>query len=89
MKNRRSFLASAAATAVSSFAVTSFAQSAPKQRNIKKAIMLGTLGVKGTLLERFQAAKDAGYEGVEANGGLNQQEVIDAYGQTGLKAASV
>lgn len=89
MKNRRSFLASAAATAVSSFAVTGFAQSAPKKRNIKKAIMLGTLGVKGTLLERFQAAKDAGYEGVEANGGLNQQEVIDAYGQTGLKAASV
>jgi L-ribulose-5-phosphate 3-epimerase len=89
MKNRRSFLASAAATAFTGFAVSSQAQAAPKKRNIKKAIMLGTLGVKGTLLERFQAAKDAGYEGVEANGGLNQQEVIDAFGQTGLKAASV
>jgi hexulose-6-phosphate isomerase len=89
MKNRRSFLASAAATAVSGFAISSCAQSAPKQRNIQKAIMLGTLGVKGTLLERFQAAKEAGYEGVEAQGGMNQQEVTDALGQTGLKAASV
>ena len=90
MKNRRSFLASAAATAVSGFAISSCAQNAPKQRNIKKAIMYSTIkSPEKTVLGKFKAAKDAGYEGVEANGGMNQQEVIDAYGQTGLKAASV
>lgn len=89
MTSRRSFLHSAAFTALSGFAATAPAQTAPKARQLKKAIMLGTLGVKGTLLERFQAAKDAGYEGVEAQGGMNQQEVLDALGKTGLKAASV
>ncbi len=89
MTNRRSFLASATATAVSSLAVSACAGATPKPRNIQKAIMLGTLGIKGTTLEKFTAAKEAGYDGIEANGGMNQQEVIDAYGATGLKAASV
>ncbi len=88
MTDRRAFIASTAAAAFSSFSMSCRGQAA-KSRDIKKAIMLGTLGVKGTLVERFQAAKEAGYEGVEAQGGMNQQEVIDALGKTGLKAASV
>lgn len=51
--------------------------------------MLGTLSIKGTLAEKMKAAKDAGYEGVEPHGGMNQQEVLDALGSSGLKAASV
>ncbi|HSI64921.1 MAG TPA: sugar phosphate isomerase/epimerase family protein [Candidatus Saccharimonadia bacterium] len=89
MTNRRSFLHSATLATLSGFAVSSLAQTAPKPRQLKKAIMLGTLSMKGTLLERLQAAKDAGYEGVEAQGGMNQQEVLDALGKTGLQAASV
>ena len=90
MKNRRSFLAAAAATAVSGLAASSCAQGAAKPRNIKKAIMYGTIkSADTTVLGKFKAAKEAGYEGVEAQGGMNQQEVLDAYGQTGLKAASV
>ncbi len=88
MPNRRHFLRTAAATLVT--AGTSLtAQTPAKKRDLHKAIMMGTLGVKGTLQERLQAAKDAGYEGVEPSGGMNNQELIDALGATGLKAASV
>lgn len=90
MPTRRSFIATTAATAASGFVITSNAQAAAKPRNIKKAIMYGTIkSPEKTVLGRFTAAKDAGYEGVEPNGGMNQQEVIDAFGKTGLKAASV
>jgi hexulose-6-phosphate isomerase len=86
MNTRRQFLA----TATLAVAGTSFAQdAAPKKRNLKKAIMLGTLSIKGTLAEKLKAAKDAGYEGVEPHGGMNQQEVLDALGSSGLQAASV
>jgi len=48
-------------------------------RKLRKAIMMGTLGLKNlSLVDRLKAAKEAGCDGVEANGGMNQQEVIDA-----------
>jgi len=87
MPTRRHFLS----TTLAASAATAFAQEAatkPK-RNLKKAIMYGTLSIKGTLQEKFQAARSAGYEGIEPHGGMNQQEVLDALGATGLKAASV
>ncbi len=84
---RRHFIA----TSLAATAASALAQDAtPKpKRNLQKAIMFGTLGIKGSVKEKFQAAKDAGYEGVEPNGGMENQEVIDALGATGLKAASV
>lgn len=91
--SRRSFLKtlSTAALATAGGPVASLAQDAakPPVRKLRKAIMGGTLGIKGTLLEKYQAAKAAGYEGVEPAGGMNQQEVLDALGQSGLQAASV
>jgi hexulose-6-phosphate isomerase len=60
-----------------------------KKRQLRKAIMGGTLKIKGTLMEQYKAAKEAGYEGVEPNGGMNRQEVMDALGTNGLQAASV
>jgi L-ribulose-5-phosphate 3-epimerase len=59
------------------------------KREIKKAIMYETVGIKGSVLEKFQAVKDAGFEGMEAMGGMNQEEVVKAFEATGLKAASV
>ena len=59
------------------------------KRNIKKAIMWGTVGVKGSVLEKMQLVKEAGFEGVEPNGGMDQDEVVKAMDATGLKAASV
>lgn len=63
--------------------------SSPKKRAIKKGIMFGTVGLKGSTLEKFQAVKDAGFEGVEPNSHMDQEEVIKARDATGLKIPSV
>jgi L-ribulose-5-phosphate 3-epimerase len=85
--NRRSFLkASAGAAAAAAFVPASLA--APR-RNLRKAIMYSTIGVKGSVLEKFRAMKAAGFEGVEPLGAMNREEVIAALKETGLKAASV
>ncbi len=60
-----------------------------KKRPIKKAIMYGTIGFSGSVLDKFNAVKEAGFEGVEPMSHMNQEEVMKAFGQTGLKAASV
>ena len=88
--NRRSFLISSAAVSAAALAPTLFAEDAPKpKRRIRKGIMWGTVGVKGSLLEKMQAVKAAGYEGVEPMGGMDQDEVVKGLEATGLKAGSV
>src|SRR5213592_3021112 len=62
---------------------------APTKRKIRKAIMYGTLGLKGSVLEKFKALKEAGFEGVEPMSHMNREEVMRAFQETGLKAASV
>ncbi|WP_395739426.1 sugar phosphate isomerase/epimerase family protein [Prosthecobacter sp.] len=90
MTSRRHFIQSLSSTALLASTGVLPAQDAAKPaRKLRKAIMGGTLGIKGTLIERYKAAKEAGYEGVEPSGGMNNQEVIDALGQSGLQAASV
>ncbi|MFC5456906.1 sugar phosphate isomerase/epimerase family protein [Prosthecobacter fluviatilis] len=90
MTSRRRFIKSLSTTALFAASGSISAQEAAKPaRKLRKAIMGGTLGFKGTLVEKYKAAKEAGYEGVEPAGGMNQQEVIDALGQSGLQAASV
>jgi hexulose-6-phosphate isomerase len=90
MSNRRRFLRSLSVTTLAAASGSLLpAQEAKPARKLRKAIMGGTLGLKGTLIEKYKAAKEAGYEGVEPSGGMNQQEVIDALGQSGLQAASV
>ena len=87
---RRSFLA-LATTAASMAAVVpaTFASVATKKRRLHKGIMWATVGVKGTLLEKMQAVKAAGFEGVEPMGGMDQDEVIKGLAASGLKAGSV
>ncbi|MFO1439602.1 MAG: sugar phosphate isomerase/epimerase family protein [Verrucomicrobiaceae bacterium] len=90
MSNRRRFLRSLSVTTLAAASGGLLpAQETKPARKLRKAIMGGTLGLKGTLIEKYKAAKEAGYEGVEPSGGMNQQEVIDALGQSGLQAASV
>jgi hexulose-6-phosphate isomerase len=85
--NRRSFLqVSASAAAAAAFVPAALA--APK-RNFRKAIMYSTIGVKGTVLQKFQAMKEAGFVGVEPMGAMNRDEVIAAFKATGLQAAGV
>ena len=48
---------------------------APKRR-LKKAIMYATVGVKGSVLEKFQAVREAGFAGVEPMSHMDQDEVL-------------
>ena len=90
MSNRRSFLRSFSATTLAAASSSLLpAQEAKPGRKLRKAIMGGTLGIKGGYEVGKELESEAGYEGVEPAGGLNQQEVIDALGQSGLQAASV
>ena len=92
--NRRTFL-NASAQAVALAAVSPTLLSAQPQENqsakrpIRKAIMWGTLGVKGSVLEKMQAVKAAGYEGAEMNSHMDQEEVLRARDATGLVIPSV
>jgi L-ribulose-5-phosphate 3-epimerase len=89
---RREFLrlagTAALASAVLPAAVTARAQ-APAKRHIRKAVMYATLGYKGTVAEKFKALKAAGFAGVEPMSHMNQEEVLQAFADSGLKAASV
>ncbi|MFM1768732.1 MAG: hypothetical protein RJA22_1261 [Verrucomicrobiota bacterium] len=89
---RREFLTlTAAASAALALAPGRLAAApAPaSKRAYRKAIMWGTVGVKGSVLEKMQQVKEAGFEGVEPNSHMNQDEVVAAMEKTGLKAASV
>ncbi|HSH93201.1 MAG TPA: sugar phosphate isomerase/epimerase family protein [Roseimicrobium sp.] len=89
--HRRQFLQFGAVAAVAAAMAphSAFSAAATPKRKLKKAIMYSTIGVKGTVLEKFTAMKAAGFEGVEPIGGMDRKEVIDALQATGLKAASV
>src|SRR3954466_11496291 len=88
MINRRSFLkVTVGAVAVAALGPDGYC-AAPK-RNLRKAIMYATIGVKGSVLEQFRAVKEAGFEGVEPMGGMDRDEVLAALKATGLQAASV
>src|SRR5437016_5724132 len=90
--NRRDFLAlsgGALAAATLGSAAASAADEPAQKRKLRKAIMYATIGFKGSVLEKFQAVKAAGFEGVEPMSHMNQEEVLAALDKTGLKAASV
>ena len=93
--NRRSFLqlaGSAAAilsvSSLSSGAAENAASSGAK-RSIKKGIMYGTIGLPGSVMEKFRAVKEAGFDGVEPNSHMDQNEVLEARDAHGLQTPSV
>src|ERR1700740_2302824 len=57
--------------------------------SIRKAIMGAPVGMKGTLVEKMKAIKDAGFEGVEMMSHMNQEEVLRARDEAGLVIPSV
>ena len=58
-------------------------------RSLKKGIMWGSIGIGQTILEKFQAAKEAGFDGVEVMSHLDRNEVLRARDATGLPIPSV
>jgi hexulose-6-phosphate isomerase len=89
--HRREFLmTSAGALALAASAPGAFAaETAAPKRAIKKGIMWGTVGVKGSVLEKMKAIKEAGFEGTEMMGRMDQDEVLRARDATGLTIPSV
>jgi hexulose-6-phosphate isomerase len=85
--NRRSFLQMT--TAGAAIGVFASAAAATPKRNLHKAIMYSTIGLEGSVLQKFRAMKEAGFEGVEPMGAMNRDEVLAAFKETGLQAASV
>jgi L-ribulose-5-phosphate 3-epimerase len=61
----------------------------PASRTLKKGIMWGSIGVGKTILEKFQAAREAGFDGVEPMSHLDRKEVLAARDATGLIIPSV
>lgn len=51
--------------------------------------MWGTIGVGETVAEKFQAVKDAGFDGIEPMSHLDRTAVLEARDLTGLKISSV
>lgn len=93
--NRRQFLhRSGCGLAAATLGLATFsaaAQDAPKPapRKLKKGIMWGTIGVKGSVLEKMKAVKEAGFDGIEAMSHMNVDEVLRARDEVGLEIPSV
>ncbi len=90
--NRRQFAkkTAMASALLSSASIPGFSRLAEMPvRNYKKGIMWGGISTGKTIMEKFLAAKAAGFDGVEADSHLNRDEVLKASKSTGLPVASV
>jgi L-ribulose-5-phosphate 3-epimerase len=90
--NRRQFTKNTlmASAVVSAASLPGFANLiSPATRSLKRGIMWGNIGAGETILEKFQLAKQAGFEGVEPMSHLDRNEVLKARDTTGLTIPSV
>ncbi len=88
--NRREFLQTSAVAATALAAPFSLqADEAEKVKRpsakIYKTLKIGMVRVKGSLTDKFKAAKEAGFEGIEMNApGMNVEETRTAIAESGL-----
>jgi len=78
--NRRTFLMAGSLAAMAA---------AAEKRNIRAGIMYETIKLPGSVLDKFRAVHDAGFDGIEPMSHMEVAEVTDAFKTTGLAAASV
>lgn len=87
---RRNFAKGAAAIAASQSLLASplahlFAAEPSATKTIYKTLKIGMVRVKGSLTEKFLAAKEAGFDGIEMNApGMNVEETRKAIKESGL-----
>jgi hexulose-6-phosphate isomerase len=88
---RREFLkAGGVALAASALPYTVRPEDAPgKKRDLKKGIMWGCVGGGGSVMDKFKMVKDAGFDGIEIDSAMNQEEVLKAREATGLQLPTV
>ncbi|MFT4689879.1 MAG: sugar phosphate isomerase/epimerase family protein [Verrucomicrobiia bacterium] len=86
LNSRRDFLrTAAAASAVAAFPFASSAAEPDLNGRIFKTLKIGMIRVKGSLTDKFKAAKAAGFEGVELNApGIDVKDAIAASKAAGL-----
>jgi len=95
MKRREFVQTGAAALSLAALAPSALAAeqqaaaAAASSRNLKKGIMWATVGVKGSVLEKMKAIKEAGFDGTEMMSHMDQDEVLRARDETGLVIPSV
>src|SRR5437016_4256671 len=96
MKRRQFLKNSAGSLALAAFAPSAIAANDPKpasapasKRKLRKAVMWGTVGMKGPVLDKMKAIKEAGFEGTEMMSHMDQDEVLRARDETGLVIPSV
>lgn len=85
--SRRGFIqtSAAAALATSIPAMGAPVEPASLKGRLYKTLKIGMIGVKGSLTEKFKAAKEAGFQGVELNApGINIEETKAAIKDSGL-----
>lgn len=87
--NRREFTRNTIMGSAFTIAAPAFKFNDQSQRTLKKGIMWGSIGFGGSILEKFQAAKAAGFDGVEVMSHLNREEVLAAQDATGMVIPSV
>jgi len=90
--NRRQFAKNTIMTSVviSASSIAGFSNiMAPANRSLKRGIMWDCIGTGKTISEKFQAAKLAGFDGVEVMSHLDRSEVLKARDMTGLTIPSV
>ena len=85
--DRRQFLAAGAAAISTPLG----ARPSGPAREIKKALKYGMIGEGSTVLEKFQVARDVGFDGVELDSpnGLSADEVLRAKEETGIEIPGV
>ncbi|HWX22706.1 MAG TPA: sugar phosphate isomerase/epimerase family protein [Candidatus Binatia bacterium] len=89
LKTTANALALAALTPAAFSAEEKSLAAGQRKRPIHKGIMWATVGVKGSVLEKMKAVKEAGFEGVEMNSHMDQEEVLRGRDETGLVIPSV
>lgn len=90
--NRRQFAKNTlmASAMVSATSIPGISNLIPRStRTLKRGAMWSSIGIGQTIMEKFQAAKDAGFEGVEPMSHLDRTEILKARDTTGLIIPSV
>ncbi len=87
--NRRQFLQRSTVATLGFAALSARAQTTAKPAPYKKGIMWGTISAKGSVLEKMQAVKAAGFHGIEAMSPMDVAEVLKARDATGMEIPSV
>lgn len=89
--SRRGFLAGSAALAAAAFPIGAGAQEARPVKRVKKALKIGMISEGQSLVEKFEIARQAGFEGVELDspGPYSAEEVVEAKSATGLEVPGV